>query len=161
MRDVLPLVIHLFVTVVKLVRPGGVRAIVAESLLLKHQILIIKRSRQRAPNLTALDRFVPGLTTLLLNPRRIPKLSALIKPATRLKFHKALVDRNTRCSFPPRPISVNLVRKVLRWNSSQQSLSLNAAIPVSARGGADAGAVIRPLQNDPIRIHSAAEKGMG
>ena len=99
MRDVLLLVIHLLVTVVKLVRPGGVRAIVAESLLLKHQILIIKRSRQRAPNLTALDRFVLGLTTLFLNPRRIPKLSALIKPATLLKFHKALVDRKYRLLF--------------------------------------------------------------
>ena len=93
MRDVLLLLIHLLVTVVKLVRPGGVRTIVAESLLLKHQILIINRSKQRAPNLTTLDRFVLGLTTLFLNPRRIPKPSALIKPATLLKFHKALVDR--------------------------------------------------------------------
>lgn len=32
---------------------------------------------------------------------------------------------------------------------------------LSTRGGAGAGAVIRPLQNYPIRIHSAAEKGMG
>jgi len=58
------LAIHLLVTIVKLVRPGGVHAIVAEYLLLKHQILIMNRSRRRTPNPTALDRFVLGLTTL-------------------------------------------------------------------------------------------------
>src|SRR5712691_7156704 len=96
MRSLLILAIHLLVTVAKLMRSGGARAVAAESLLLKHQLLISSRSRQRAPNLTALDRFVLGLTTLFLNPCRIPKLSALIKPATLLKFHKALVDRKYR-----------------------------------------------------------------
>ena len=61
----------------KLVRPGGVRAVAAESLLLKHQLLISNRSRQRAPNLTSIDRFVLGLTTLFVSPRRIAKLGAL------------------------------------------------------------------------------------
>jgi len=91
--DLLTLVIHLLVTVAKLLRPGGVRAVAAESLLLKHQLLISNRSRRRAPNLTTLDRFVLGLTTLFLSPRRIAKLGAFVKPATLLKFHKALVDR--------------------------------------------------------------------
>jgi hypothetical protein len=39
-RDLLILAIHLLVTVAKLLRPGGIRAIVAESLALKHQLLI-------------------------------------------------------------------------------------------------------------------------
>jgi transposase InsO family protein len=92
MRELLVLVIHLLVTVAKLVRPGGARAVAAESLLLKHQLLISNRTRQRAPNLTAIDRFVLGLTTLFMSPRRFAKLGALIKPATLFKFHKALVD---------------------------------------------------------------------
>ena len=92
-RDLLILVIHLLLTVAKLLRPGGARAVAAESLLLKHQLLISNRSKQRAPNLTTLDRFVLGLTTLFVSPRRIAKLGALVKPATLLKFHKALVDR--------------------------------------------------------------------
>ena len=62
MRELLILVIHLVVTFAKLLRPGGARAVAAESLLLKHQLLISNRSRQRAPNLRALDRFVLGLT---------------------------------------------------------------------------------------------------
>ena len=64
MRDLLFLTIHLLVTCAKLLRPGGVRAVAAGSLLLKHQIMISHRSRQRAPNLTTLDRFVLALTTL-------------------------------------------------------------------------------------------------
>jgi hypothetical protein len=55
MREVLILSVHLLVTVAKLLRPGGARAVAAESLLLKHQLLIRNRSRKRAPNLTTLD----------------------------------------------------------------------------------------------------------
>jgi hypothetical protein len=50
MREVLLLAIHLLVTVAKLLRPGGIRAVAAESLLLKHQILIGNRAR-RAPRI--------------------------------------------------------------------------------------------------------------
>jgi hypothetical protein len=62
-------------------------------------LLISTRSRRRAPNQSALDRFVLGLTTLFVPPHRIPKLGALIKPATLFKFHKALVDRKYRLLF--------------------------------------------------------------
>ena len=96
MRDLLFLTIHLLVTCAKLLRPGGVRAVAAESLLLKHQIMISNRSRQRAPNLTTLDRFVLALTTLFIKPHRISKLSALVATGTLLKFHKALVNRKYR-----------------------------------------------------------------
>ena len=99
MRDLVILTIHLLVTFAKLLSPGGVRAVAAESLLLKHQLLISNRTRQRAPNLTPTDRFVLGLTMLFVNPRRIPKLGALIKPATLFKFHKALVNRKYRLLF--------------------------------------------------------------
>jgi hypothetical protein len=66
---------------------------------IKHQLLISNRSRQRAPNLTMLDRLVLGLTTLFVSSHHIPKLSAIIKPATLFKFHKALVHRKYRLLF--------------------------------------------------------------
>ena len=103
MREILILVVHLLVTIAKLLRPGGVRAVAAESLLLKHQLLISNRLRQRAPNLTSIDRFVLGLPTLFISPRRIPKLGALVKPATLFKFHKALVDRKYGLLFSSSP----------------------------------------------------------
>jgi hypothetical protein len=99
MRDLLILAVHLLVTIAKLLGPGGVRAVAAESLLLKHQLQISNRSRQRAANLTSLDRVVLGLTTLFIRPSRISKLAALFKPATLLKFHKVLVDRKYRLLF--------------------------------------------------------------
>jgi hypothetical protein len=60
MRDLLVLAIHLLVTLAKLLRPGGVRRLAAESILLKHQLLISNRTRRRAPNLTTLDRLMLG-----------------------------------------------------------------------------------------------------
>src|SRR5437867_7074786 len=95
MREILILVVHLLVTIAKLLRPGGVRAVAAESLMLKHQLLISSRWRHRTPNLTTLDRVVLGLTTQFVSPRRHPKLAAILKPSTLLKFHRALVNR--RC----------------------------------------------------------------
>jgi putative transposase len=86
-RDLPLLAIHLFVTVANLLRLGGVRAVATESLLLKQQLIVSNRSRQRAPNLSTVDRFVLALITLFVSPRRIPKLSAIVKPATLFKFH--------------------------------------------------------------------------
>ena len=68
MRDLLVRAVHLLVTAVKLLRPGGVRAVAADSVLLKHQLRVSNRSRQRAPNLTSFDRIVLGLATLFVNP---------------------------------------------------------------------------------------------
>jgi hypothetical protein len=51
---------HLLVTLARLASPGGVRSVVAESLAVKHQLLIMKRSRRRAPNLTSWDRLLLG-----------------------------------------------------------------------------------------------------
>jgi hypothetical protein len=103
MRELLILAVHMLVIVAKVHRPGGVRAVAAESLLLKHQLLIGKRSRKRAPNLTTLDRFVLGLSALFMSPRRIAKLGALVRPATLFKFHRALVDRKYRLLFSSSP----------------------------------------------------------
>ena len=94
MRDLLLLAVQLVVTFARLMCPGGVRAVIAESLLLKHQLLISRRSRERAPPLTTVDRFVLGLTMLFVSPRRVAKLAAILKPATLLRFHRALVSGN-------------------------------------------------------------------
>jgi hypothetical protein len=61
MRDLVVLFVHLIVTVVRLARPGGLRSGVAESVLVKHQLRILNRGRERAPNLRAADRIIAGL----------------------------------------------------------------------------------------------------
>ena len=49
----------------------GVRSLVAESLLLRHQLLILNRSRQRSPNLSARDRILAGWMAILVGPTRL------------------------------------------------------------------------------------------
>jgi hypothetical protein len=52
---------HLLATLATLLGPGGAKAIVADSLLMKQQLLITNRSRRRAPNLTPVDRMLLGI----------------------------------------------------------------------------------------------------
>ena len=99
MKDLLILLAHLLTTVAKLLGPGGARAIVADSLLMKQQLLVIHRSRRRAPNLAALDRFLFGLWSLFLNPRRIQRAAIIIRPSTLLKFHDLLKKRKYRLLY--------------------------------------------------------------
>ena len=46
MRDLAILFVHLLATIAKMMGPGGARAVVAESLLVKHQLMIVNRGRQ-------------------------------------------------------------------------------------------------------------------
>jgi len=52
MKDIVILMVHLLTTVAKLLGPGGAKAVIAENLLLKQQLLVVTRSRRRAPNLS-------------------------------------------------------------------------------------------------------------
>src|SRR5438309_831159 len=99
MIHLLILAVHLLATIAKLVRPGGVRAVVAESLVLKQQLLISSRARRRAPNLNSVDRFLLGLGSLFVPPSRIPKLAVILKPRTLFRFHEALKKRKYRWLF--------------------------------------------------------------
>jgi hypothetical protein len=84
MRNLAVLVIHLIATLARLLGPGGVRSLVAESLLLKHQLLIVNRSWQRSPNLSAGDRIFAGLLALLVRPTRLLRSAIALKPSTLL-----------------------------------------------------------------------------
>src|SRR5437764_8498669 len=90
MRHLVVLLIHFLATLVRLLGPGGVRSVVAESLLLKHQLLLLNRSRQRSPNLSAWDRIFAGWTALLVRPTRLLRSGIVLKPSTllglRIKF---------------------------------------------------------------------------
>ena len=66
MRDLFILFIHLITTLARLASPDGVRSVLAESLLVKHQLLILNRSRHRAPILRLSDRLVAGWCALFV-----------------------------------------------------------------------------------------------
>jgi putative transposase len=103
MKGLLLTVLHLAVTTAKLCGPGGVRAVIAENLLLKQQLLVLRRARQRAPNLVLSDRLICGFGSLFLSPGRIRKVAIGLRPSTLLAFHQALVRRKYHRLFSSRP----------------------------------------------------------
>jgi hypothetical protein len=102
MRDFAIVFVHLIVTLVRLARPGGLRSVVAESVLVRHQLLILNRGRKRAPNLRAADRIIAGLCTLFIRPARVLRSAIVLKPSTLLHLHSVLRKRKYRMLFSPR-----------------------------------------------------------
>ena len=86
-------------TLAKLLGPGGAKAIVADSLLMKQQLLVISRSRKRAPNLSVLDRFLLGFWSLFLSPHHIQRSAIILRSSTLLRFHEALKQRKYRLLY--------------------------------------------------------------
>src|SRR5215467_10352750 len=103
MRNALLTLLHLAVLAARLCGPGGVRAVIGENLLLTQQLIVLRRRRQRAPNLTPGDRLLFGFWSLFLSPRRIRKVAVALRPSTLLAFHQALVRRQYRQLFSSRP----------------------------------------------------------
>jgi hypothetical protein len=77
-------------------------AVIAESVLAKHQLLIVNRSRRRAPNLGVLDRLIAGFCSLWINPNRLHRVAIAFRPSTFLNFHRAMVQRKYRLLFSPK-----------------------------------------------------------
>ena len=71
----------------------------AESVLVKHQLLILNRSRTRSPNLRPAARVVAGLCALLIRPGRLVRAAIVLKPSTLLHLHRALTKRKYRWLF--------------------------------------------------------------
>src|SRR5262249_52651466 len=102
MHDFIQLFVHIVTTLVRLAGPGGVRSVVAESVLMRHQLLVLHRSRRRAPNLGAFDRLIAGWCSFLVLPRRLIRFAIVVKPSTLLSFYSALVHRKYRLLFSPK-----------------------------------------------------------
>jgi putative transposase len=98
-RDLAVLLLHLLVTVARLVGPGGARSVVAESVLVRHQLLVLSRSRRRSPNLCPCDRMVAGLCAVFIRRGRLIRSAIIFKPSTLLRLHRALIQRKYRRLF--------------------------------------------------------------
>ena len=109
-------------------------------------MLILNRSRRRAPNLRIQDRFIAGLCSLWIKPRRLRKVALAFKTSTLLSFHRALVQRKYRLLFSPKqrtkpgpkgPVA-DLIRAVVemkkrnsRWGCPQIADQINLAFGTS------------------------------
>jgi putative transposase len=128
-----------------LVRPGGVRAVVAESVLAKYQLLILNRSRQRSPNLRALDRLIAVIRLgFWIKPNRLCRV-AIFKPSTLLNFHRARrnevsaavfteAESETRAERPAKHLIravVEMKRPNPNWGCPQIADQINPAFGTS------------------------------
>jgi len=102
MRDFAIVFVHLIVTLARLATPGGLRSVVAESVLIRHQLLILNRGRKRAPNLRFTDRIIVALCTVFMRPARVVRSAIVLKPSTLLHLHSVLRKRKYRMLFSPR-----------------------------------------------------------
>src|SRR5580704_11310920 len=105
MKDFLLTLLHLAVMAAKLCGPGGVRSVMAENLLLKQQLIVLRHGCRRAPQLTPSDRLLCGFGSLFLSPGRIRQVAIALRPSTLLAFHRALVRRKYRRLFSSTPCS--------------------------------------------------------
>ena len=131
MKDLALIVIHILATTAKLLGPGGLRAVMIENALLRQQLIVLRRTRRRAPNLTTLDRFLFGFGLLFLSGKRIHKLAIVLQPSTLLKFHDALARGKYRRLFsssylPKKPGPIKTKR---RTQIAQPSVRLPKDFP--------------------------------
>ena len=101
MRDFAILFVHLIVTLARLARPGGLRSVVAESVLVRQQLLILNRGRKRSPKLRAADRIIAGLCTLFMRSARVLRSAIVLNPSTLLHLQSMLRQRKYRILFSP------------------------------------------------------------
>src|SRR6266550_76276 len=99
MRELVILFVHAIATLARLLGPGGIRSVVAESVLVKQQLLVLNRSRRRSPNLRTSDRLVAGLCALLIRSARLIRSAIVLRPSTLLGLHQALRNRKYRLLF--------------------------------------------------------------
>src|SRR6516165_4122965 len=104
MRDIFTLVLRAIVTIIRLGQPGGLRSVVAESVLMRHQILILNRGRKRAPNPRSSDRIIAGLCTLFMRQARVLRSAIVLRTSTLLHFHKMLVQQKYKLLFSPKRV---------------------------------------------------------
>ena len=60
-----------FITLyLRLTVPGGARAIAAENIALRNQLISLSRQQKRAPKLTTVDRIIFGILTSMISVKR-------------------------------------------------------------------------------------------
>ena len=79
--------------------PCGARKIAAENIALRKQLMTMSRGMRRSPKLKTTDRIVFGMLGAIISPKRLVKIAISIRPATILKFHKALIKRKYSALF--------------------------------------------------------------
>ena len=92
MKEMAILLIHILVIIVKLLKPGGAKIIIAENLAMRQQLIIMRRKSKmtKAPPLTPFKRVFFGLLVYFVPENRIRQISIILSPVTIFKLHNIL-----------------------------------------------------------------------
>ena len=101
MRDFGILFVHLRMTLARIGQPVGLRSVIAESLLVRHQLLILNRGASVRPNLRATDGIMAGSCTFFMRPARLVRSAIVLRPSTLLHLPSVLRRRKYRICFRP------------------------------------------------------------
>src|SRR6266700_2314568 len=99
MRELVILFVHAMATLARLLGPGGIRSVVAESVLVKQQLLILNRSRQRSPNLRIFRSPRRRFVCSPHSPARLIRSAIVLRPSALLSLHQALRNRKYSLLF--------------------------------------------------------------
>jgi hypothetical protein len=147
MRDLLILFVHFITPLARLASPGAAPSVIAESILAKHQLLILNRSPERAPNLRPWDRIVAGWCALFIRPSRLIRSvialktvnPAALSPDTDKRKYRLLFSRKRRRKPGPQGPSKELIDAIVAtkqhnpfWGCPRiaQRIALAFGIPV-------------------------------
>ncbi len=149
-------------------RPGGVKAIVAENMMLRQQLIRLSRQHKRSPKLKTFDRILFGMLASWLNPKRLFRVTIILKPTTIIKFHRALVKRKYHLLFSnktakkpgrkgPSEALIRLIVEMKKRNPRYGYLRIAMQIKEAFGIDLDEGVVRRAL----AKHHKTTPKGDG
>ena len=95
------LLAHVLRNVAILLRPGGCKSIIVENLLLKQQLMVLNRSRKRAPSLPPIQRLFLAFWSHFLKRSRIERAAITVRPSTLFRIHAIFVQKKYRDLFSP------------------------------------------------------------
>ncbi len=98
LKFILP-ILHIIRAIIMLTKPGGTKSLIAENLMLRKQLIQLSRKQKRSPNLSFFDRLFFAILAHFINTKKIIKSAIIIKPATIINFHKALIKKKYRLLF--------------------------------------------------------------
>lgn len=82
----------------RLMLPGGARKIIAENMAVRQS------HESELPNKAFTNALFFGFLTALISPKRLSRIATAIKPATLLKFYRALIKRKYQLMFTNKTI---------------------------------------------------------
>lgn len=126
MKDLLELIAHLFTRIAKPLGPGGAQTIIADSLLMKQQPLIINRHRKL------------GFQSIFRIHCQIQQAAVIITPSASLIFHPLLKQRKYRLLYAS-------ARKTKPGPKSPSREIMDAVVELKQHNAQEAVRNVRPL----------------